>query len=196
MDRMPLLLWVLRKYYKLNVNGSGVAQNRFGARTVASTKCIRKPEHGFTNGPIGARSGGLAYLPRPDLTHHSQHQFYGGCGHGNLHRYQPFSRIQLGVVTAAIQCPNHTLDISLEDIVAPTTDDNYLRENPACKEPHGKKKTWVPVRWARWHSVMVCSTAQYIATHGRVFKFSGRNNRYVSAYGNHSERACGINVYR
>ncbi len=31
--------------------------------------------------------------------------------------------------------PNHTLDVSLEDIVSPTKDPNYFRENPACTSP-------------------------------------------------------------
>lgn len=36
--------------------------------------------------------------------------------------------------------PNYSLDVSIEDIVAPTDDDNYLRENPACKNPILKLK--------------------------------------------------------
>lgn len=31
--------------------------------------------------------------------------------------------------------PNHSLDVSIEDIIAPTKDDNYFRENPRCSNP-------------------------------------------------------------
>lgn len=31
--------------------------------------------------------------------------------------------------------PNHSLDVSIEDIVSPTKDPNYFRENPACMNP-------------------------------------------------------------
>lgn len=31
--------------------------------------------------------------------------------------------------------PNHSVDVSIEDIISPTKDDNYLRSNPACKNP-------------------------------------------------------------
>jgi hypothetical protein len=31
--------------------------------------------------------------------------------------------------------PNHSKDVSIEDIVSPTKDDNYLRENPRCANP-------------------------------------------------------------
>lgn len=36
--------------------------------------------------------------------------------------------------------PNHSLDVSIEDIIAPTKDDNYLRENPSCMNPMIKLK--------------------------------------------------------
>jgi len=31
--------------------------------------------------------------------------------------------------------PNHTLDVSVEDIISPTKDANYFRENPRCSNP-------------------------------------------------------------
>ena len=31
--------------------------------------------------------------------------------------------------------PNNTRDVSIEDIISPTIDDNYLRENPRCSNP-------------------------------------------------------------
>lgn len=31
--------------------------------------------------------------------------------------------------------PNHTLDVSLEDVITPNTDLNYVRNNPACNNP-------------------------------------------------------------
>ena len=31
--------------------------------------------------------------------------------------------------------PNHSLDVSIEDIISPTKDDNYFRENPRCSNP-------------------------------------------------------------
>jgi hypothetical protein len=31
--------------------------------------------------------------------------------------------------------PNHSLDVSIEDIVSPTKDPNFFRENPACANP-------------------------------------------------------------
>jgi hypothetical protein len=31
--------------------------------------------------------------------------------------------------------PNHTVDVSVEDIISPTKDDNYYRENPICSNP-------------------------------------------------------------
>jgi len=31
--------------------------------------------------------------------------------------------------------PNHTLDVSIEDIISPTKNENYVRNNPACKNP-------------------------------------------------------------
>ncbi len=36
--------------------------------------------------------------------------------------------------------PNHVTDVSIEDIVNPTKDDNYLRNNPACSNPTIKIK--------------------------------------------------------
>ncbi|MCC6371095.1 MAG: T9SS type A sorting domain-containing protein [Bacteroidia bacterium] len=36
--------------------------------------------------------------------------------------------------------PNHATDVSIEDIIAPTNDDNYLRENPSCMNPMIKLK--------------------------------------------------------
>lgn len=31
--------------------------------------------------------------------------------------------------------PNHSLDVSIDDIISPTKDDNYYRENPTCANP-------------------------------------------------------------
>ena len=36
--------------------------------------------------------------------------------------------------------PNQTVDLSIEDIIAPTKDDNYLRNNPTCTNPMAKIK--------------------------------------------------------
>ncbi len=36
--------------------------------------------------------------------------------------------------------PNHSVDVSIEDIISPTKDDNYYRENPACSNPTIKIK--------------------------------------------------------
>ncbi len=129
------------KYYKLNVNGSQVAQKQIWRKDCGFNEVY--PQTGTW---IYERAnwcpGSVVWPIYHDLTSltTANTNFTVDVDMETYTVTSPSAGYNWVSQLLQYSAPNHTLDISLEDIVAPTTDDNYLRENPACMNPMVKIK--------------------------------------------------------
>lgn len=129
------------KYYKLNVNGSQVAQKQIWRKDCGFNEVY--PQTGTW---IYERAnwcpGAVVWPIYHDLSAltSANTNFTVDVDMETYTVTSPSAGYNWVSQLVQYSAPNHTLDVSLEDIIAPTSDDNYLRENPACMNPMVKIK--------------------------------------------------------
>lgn len=124
------------KYYQLNINNNLVAQ-----RQIWRNDCGINEVYPQTGTWIYNRGGwcpgavvwpiyhNLSSVTNPNSTFSLNIDMQSYFGGGSLGGYNYESQL------ITYSAPNHSRDVSLEDIVAPTNDPNYVRRNPRCNNP-------------------------------------------------------------
>lgn len=124
------------KYYELKINNSMVSQNQLWRSDCGLNEVY--PQTGTWIYDRGNWCPGavvwpvyhdLTTLTTLNTTFTVDVDMQPYTGGGTLGGYNFVSQlIQYGA-------PNHTNDVSIEDIISPTKDENYYRENPRCSNP-------------------------------------------------------------
>lgn len=124
------------RYYKQKLNGNVIAQRQLWRSDCGSNEVY--PQTGTWVYERGNWCPGAIVWPiyhdlstltsaSTNFTLDADMQPY--VGSGSLGGYNFVSQL------IGYSAPNYTRDVSIEDIVSPTKDDNYLRENPRCANP-------------------------------------------------------------
>lgn len=129
------------KYYQLNLNNTLISQKQLWRADCGSNEVYPQTGTwiyergnwcpGAVVGPIYHEITNITSA-NTNFTVDINMQPYVGAG--SLGGYNYVTQL------ISYSVPNFTTDVSIEDIIAPTNDDNYLRENPNCLNPMIKIK--------------------------------------------------------
>lgn len=124
------------KFYQVKINGNMIAQ-----RQIWRNDCGINDVYPQTGTWIYNRGGwcpgaivwptyhNLSSVTSPNSTFSLNIDMQSYIGGGSLGGYNYESQL------ISYSAPNHSRDVSLEDILAPTKDANYVRHNPRCTNP-------------------------------------------------------------
>lgn len=127
------------KYYNLKINGSNVAQkqlwrNDCGLNNVSpqTGTWVYDRANWCPGAVVWPIYHDITSLTTPNTTYTTDidMELYTAPTQTNAQAGYQFSSQIID-----FSAPNHTLDVSIEDIVSPSKNENYVRSNPTCRNP-------------------------------------------------------------